>query len=53
LAVRSGPGAPTFIMTNFDQLYMSEALKEAKKAFEEDEVPVGAIIVYKGRVIAR
>ena len=32
---------------------MSEALKEAGKAFDADEVPVGAIIVCKGRVIAK
>jgi tRNA(adenine34) deaminase len=32
---------------------MREALKEANQAFEEDEVPVGAVIVYQGRVIAR
>lgn len=32
---------------------MSEALKEAQKAFEEDEVPVGAVIVCAGRIIAR
>jgi tRNA(adenine34) deaminase len=32
---------------------MSEALKEAVKAFEEDEVPVGAVIVYEGKIIAR
>ena len=36
-----------------DQLYMAEALKEAQKAFESDEVPVGAVIVYKDKVIAR
>lgn len=35
------------------QLYMSEAFKEAQKAFEEDEVPVGAVVVHQGRVIAR
>lgn len=29
------------------------ALVEAQKAFDEDEVPIGAIIVCKGRVIAR
>ncbi|MFZ2357523.1 MAG: tRNA adenosine(34) deaminase TadA [Candidatus Omnitrophota bacterium] len=34
-------------------LYMQEALKEARKAFEEDEVPVGAVVVYDGKVIAR
>jgi len=32
---------------------MAEALKEAKKASEADEVPVGAIVVHKGRMIAR
>ena len=32
---------------------MSEAVKEAKKAFDEDEVPVGAIIVYERKIIAR
>lgn len=32
---------------------MREALKEARKAFEKDEVPVGAVIVCQGRVIAR
>jgi tRNA(adenine34) deaminase len=32
---------------------MEEALKEARKAFSEDEVPVGAVIVHKGRIIAR
>ena len=36
-----------------DQHYMTEALKEAKKAFAANEVPVGAVIVYKGRIIAR
>lgn len=32
---------------------MREALKEAKKAFEEDEVPVGAVIVSRDTIIAR
>ena len=36
-----------------DELFMREALKEARKAFEEDEVPVGAVLVHKNRVIAR
>ena len=38
---------------NLNHCYMSEALKEAQKAFEADEVPVGAVIVHKGRVIAK
>lgn len=36
-----------------DERFMLEALKEAWKAFQADEVPVGAVIVKKGRVIAR
>ena len=36
-----------------DEIYMSEALKEARKAFQEDEVPVGAVVVYQGKIIAR
>jgi len=32
---------------------MREALKEAVKAFENDEVPVGAIIVHKGEIIGK
>jgi tRNA(adenine34) deaminase len=32
---------------------MQEALDEAQKALIEDEVPVGAVIVYRGKVIAR
>ena len=38
-------------MTDID--YMKMALNEAKKAYEEDEVPIGAIVVCKGRIIAR
>lgn len=32
---------------------MQEALKEAKKAFKAEEVPVGAVLVLEGKVIAR
>jgi len=32
---------------------MREALREAEKAFEEGEVPVGAVVVYKNRIIGR
>lgn len=39
------------IMTDID--YMKQALMEAKKAFEKDEVPIGAVVVCKGRIIAR
>lgn len=40
-------------MSKIDEIYISEALKEAKRAFEEDEVPVGAVIVNRNRIIAR
>ncbi|MGB0868975.1 MAG: nucleoside deaminase [Flavobacteriales bacterium] len=36
-----------------DEYFMKEALKEAQKAFDEDEVPVGAIIVSQNQIIAR
>ncbi len=36
-----------------DEFFMREALKEAKKAFDEDEVPIGAVLVKEGRIIAR
>ena len=32
---------------------MIEALKEARKALEQDEVPIGAVVVHNGRIIAR
>jgi tRNA(adenine34) deaminase len=38
---------------NDDERFMLEALKEAWKAFQHDEVPVGAVLVQEGRVIAR
>jgi tRNA(adenine34) deaminase len=46
-------GDPELKMTNKHERYMREALKEAVIAFEADEVPVGAVIVYKGAVIAK
>ena len=36
-----------------DELYMKEALSLAERASENDEVPVGAIIVRDGEIIAR
>jgi len=36
-----------------DQFYMQEALKQAHKAFREDEVPTGCVIVSDSRIIAR
>ena len=36
-----------------DEYFMREALKEAQKALNKDEVPIGAIIVWKNKIIAR
>jgi len=36
-----------------DEYFMREALKEAKRAFDADEIPVGAIVVCNNRIIAR
>ena len=36
-----------------DEHYMKQALKESQKAFDEGEVPVGAIIVMNERIIAK
>jgi tRNA(adenine34) deaminase len=39
-------------MTNNEQ-WMQLALREAQKAFDDDEVPVGAIVVHKNKIIGR
>ena len=36
-----------------DEYYMYQAIKEAKKAFDDGEVPVGAVVVMEDRVISR
>ena len=36
-----------------DDFFMGEALRQAAKAYEAEEVPVGAVIVREGRIIAR
>lgn len=36
-----------------DEQYMQQALKEAQKAFDKEEVPVGAVIVMNNKIIAR
>jgi tRNA(adenine34) deaminase len=36
-----------------DESFMKEALKEAQKALEENEVPIGAVVVCDNRIIAR
>lgn len=36
-----------------DEYFMEIALKEAQKAFEEDEVPIGAIVVHRNKIIGK
>jgi tRNA(adenine34) deaminase len=36
-----------------DEYFMGEALRQARMAFEAEEVPVGAVIVHAGKIIAR
>ena len=43
----------TFAFSITDHFFMSEAIKEAKKARLADEVPVGAVVVYEGKIIGR
>lgn len=40
-------------MQNIQEKYMKEALKEAQKAYNKEEVPIGAIIVNNGKIISR
>ena len=36
-----------------DDFYMKKALALAQKAYDADEVPVGAVVIYNGKVIGR
>lgn len=36
-----------------DRKWMQKAFREAERAFDADEVPVGAVIVHEGRVVGR
>lgn len=38
---------------NPDQKFMREAIKEAKKAYKKNEVPIGAVVVLNGKIIGR
>lgn len=43
----------SFTMKKDDAYYMKQALHEAMRAFEADEVPIGAVVVMENRIIAR
>ena len=40
-------------MLEFDKFFMHEALKLAKSAFNEDEVPVGAVVTFGDKIIGK
>ena len=41
------------VFTRDDEYFMRAALAEARVAFDEGEIPIGAVIVCEGRIIAR
>ena len=41
------------MIRNEDAYYMSLALKQAKRALEEEEIPVGAVVVCQGKIVAK
>lgn len=43
----------SLISPNEHSRFMIEALKEAQAAADQDEVPIGAVIAYEGKIIAR
>lgn len=47
------PEEPPIIDLHSDHYFMGEALRQAARAYEAEEVPVGAVIVRDGRIIAR
>ncbi|MGI9280251.1 MAG: tRNA adenosine(34) deaminase TadA [Endozoicomonas sp.] len=44
---------PEQTLTEMDSFWMKEALKEAEKAREKGEVPVGAVVVRDGKIVGR
>ncbi|MBP7948473.1 MAG: tRNA adenosine(34) deaminase TadA [Verrucomicrobiales bacterium] len=47
------PVEADFIDLGSDQFFMAQALRQAERAFEKEEVPVGALVVREGRILAR
>ena len=42
-----------FLYMDVDERYMQEALREAQAALEEGEIPIGAVVVCRGRIIGK
>lgn len=47
--------SPTFEKKtdDLDEKYMRQAIRQAKKAWENEDVPIGCVIVHEGKIIAR
>ena len=41
------------MVLNEDAYYMGLAIRQAEQALEEDEIPVGAVVVYQGKIVAK
>ena len=39
--------------SEMDKFYMQQAMREARKAFDADEVPVGAVVVHQKKIIGK
>ena len=48
-----GSGDEPIIDLHSDTFFMGEALRQAQRAYAADEVPVGAVVTFRGRIIAR
>src|SRR5215470_15056311 len=49
----SQPGSEPIIDLQSDHFFMGEALRQANRAYEAEEAPIGAVVVREGRIIAR
>jgi len=47
------PPAPLPLSIHSDEYFMKQALLQAEMASEEDEVPIGAVVVHENRIIGR
>ena len=52
-SLSSGSSPDISTMSDLDEKYMAEALREAQIALDEGEIPIGAVIVSRGRIIGR
>ena len=56
MTLTAGPSRPAFFVSrrmDIDEKYMREALREALAARDEGEIPIGAVVVLKGRIIGK